>query len=109
MSGSDPDAGDLDDAPVAIEIEDAIDLHGFAPRDIPKVVVAYVDAASEKGFREVRIIHGKGTGFQRRRVRELLEAHPLVESFRDGTPERGAWGATIALLRAPDPARDGER
>lgn len=69
------------------------------------MVAAYVDAAYEKGFREVRLIHGKGTGFQRRRVREILAAHPRVVSFRDGTPDRGAWGATIAVLIASAPGR----
>ena len=47
----------------------------------------------------MRLIHGKGTGFQRKRVREVLAAHPRVASFSDGTPDRGAWGATIAVLR----------
>ena len=67
--------------------------------DIPDVVEAYVEAAAEKGYREVRLIHGKGRGVQRGRVQQILAGHPLVEEFFDAPPARGAWGATVARLR----------
>jgi DNA-nicking Smr family endonuclease len=82
-----------------LPIEDALDLHGFQPRDIPSVVEEYLLAASERGFREVRLIHGRGTGFQRQRVREVLASNPLVERFTDAPPQRGGWGATLVWLR----------
>ena len=81
-----------------LEIEDSIDLHAFAPRDVLSVVEAYLEAAHERGFREVRLIHGRGTGFQRARVRQLLAAHPLVLRFADAPPSRGGWGATLVWL-----------
>ncbi len=84
---------------VEVPIEDALDLHTFAPRDIPAVVAAYLEAAARKGLREVRLIHGKGKGFQRKRVREVLAEHPLVEDFQDAPPGRGAWGATLVWLK----------
>ena len=84
--------------PIVIPIEDALDLHAFAPREIPSVVESYLEAAVEAGFREVRLIHGRGRGVQRRRVHETLAASPLVERFADATPERGGWGATVAWL-----------
>ena len=83
---------------VVLEIEDSIDLHGFQPRDIPNVVEDYLEAAAEKGFSEVRLIHGRGKGVQRSRVQAILAAHPLVESFRDAPSTRGGWGATVAWL-----------
>lgn len=103
-----PGAADgIDDVPV-VAIEDVIDLHGFQPRDIPSVVEEYVRAAAEKGFREVRLIHGRGIGFQRRRVREVLASCPEVERFADAPAARGGWGATIVWLRPgvafPEPA-----
>ena len=58
-----------------IEIEDSIDLHGFQPREIPRVVESYLEAAIDEGYQEVRLIHGKGKGVQRKRVRELLARH----------------------------------
>jgi len=90
---------DEDDA-VVLPIEDAFDLHAFSPREIPQAVEAYLEAAVEAGFREVRLIHGRGTGFQRERVRRLLEGHPDVISFADAAPDRGGWGATVVVLRA---------
>lgn len=88
-----------DEAPAVLEIEDSIDLHGFRPRDIPSVVEDYLEAAWAKGFREVRLIHGRGVGVQRRRVQSALARHPLVESFRDAPATRGGWGATVAWLK----------
>jgi len=79
-----------------LPIEDSIDLHAFAPRDIPSVVEEYVRAAHEAGFREVRLIHGRGKGVQRGIVQSVLEKHPLVVSFADA-PE-SHLGATVAVL-----------
>jgi DNA-nicking Smr family endonuclease len=84
---------------VELPIEDAIDLHAFAPRDVRSVVSSYLDAAREAGFREVRLIHGRGIGVQRDAVRSLLANHPRVESFVDAPPDRGGWGATVVRLR----------
>jgi dsDNA-specific endonuclease/ATPase MutS2 len=86
---------------VVMPIEDSIDLHTFAPRDVASVVEEYLYEAQNKGFEEVRIIHGKGKGVQRRIVRGVLERHPAVESFRDASGSRGGWGATVAVLRRP--------
>ena len=88
--------------PVVLPLEDHIDLHPFAPRDIPSVVEEYVWQCHEEGLREVRIIHGRGKGVQRRIVQSALEKNPLVESCHDAPPERGGWGATVAAIRAKD-------
>ena len=96
--GATDDHDDADDA-VVVPIEDSLDLHTFLPREIQAVVESYLDAAREAGFREVRLIHGRGTGFQRDRVRSVLAGRGDVESFVDAPPERGGWGATIVVLR----------
>jgi DNA-nicking Smr family endonuclease len=83
---------------VELPIEDSIDLHAFAPRDVKDVVGSYLEAAREAGFREVRIIHGRGIGAQRETVRALLARHPAVAAFADAPPERGGWGATIVVF-----------
>ncbi len=88
--------------PIEVPIEDALDLHPFRPAEIPAVVESYLEAAHAAGFREVRLIHGKGTGVQRAAVRRVLASSPIVERFAEAPPERGGWGATIAWL-----ARDG--
>jgi DNA-nicking Smr family endonuclease len=88
-----------------IPIEDSIDLHTFAPRDIPSVVEEYVNAAHEAGLREVRLIHGRGKGIQRGIVQSTLDKHPLVAEFWDA-PE-SHLGATVVRLINQDKAEDG--
>ncbi len=87
---------------VVVPIEDRLDLHAFRPEEIPDVVASYLEAAGEKGLREVRLIHGKGIGVQRERVRSVLAGHPLVESFSDAPAGRGHWGATLVWLRGKE-------
>src|SRR5213594_3121880 len=72
-----------------VPIEDFIDLHTFQPKEIRIVVEEYLYQAIQRGFREVRIIHGRGIGVQREIVRSILEKHPSVISFRD-LPDRGS-------------------
>lgn len=85
--------------PVRIPIEDALDLHAFAPRDVSSVVDEYLKEAHARGFAEVRLIHGRGIGVQRRIVQSVLAKHPLVAGFADAPPERGGFGATIVQLK----------
>lgn len=85
------------DEPHRIPIEDALDLHAFAPRDVKSVVDEYVYAAHASGLREVRLIHGRGKGIQRAMVQQVLERHPLVEAFWDAGESH--LGATVARLR----------
>ena len=80
-----------------IPIEDVLDLHTFNPRDIKSVVEEYVNAAWERGLREVRLIHGRGRGVQRGIVQQALERHPLVIEFWDA-PE-SHLGVTVVRLR----------
>jgi DNA-nicking Smr family endonuclease len=87
------------DEPVVLPLEDSIDLHPFAPKDIPSVVEEYLEQCVAAGLSEVRIIHGRGVGVQRNIVRSLLERHPEVDSFQDAPPEAGGWGATRVVLR----------
>ncbi len=86
--------------PVVLPIEDRIDLHPFAPRDVLAVVEACLEAALGAGFREVRLIHGRGIGVQRANVQAFLSRHPDVERFADAPPDRGGYGATLVWLRA---------
>ena len=86
-----------DDEPLKIPIEDAIDLHAFAPRDILSVVDEYLYAAREAGFTEVRLIHGRGKGVQRAAVQRLLRDHPLVAGYSDAAESH--LGATLVRIR----------
>ncbi|HXR75818.1 MAG TPA: Smr/MutS family protein [Bryobacteraceae bacterium] len=95
----DPDVNDFD--AVELPIEDSLDLHAFAPRDVKQAVEAYLEEVHVRGFPVVRIIHGRGIGVQREIVRKVLERNPFVAQFHDASPEAGGWGATVVKLR-PD-------
>ena len=88
-----------DSPPHRIPIEEVLDLHPFRPSEVVSVVEEYLEAAAAAGFRQVRLIHGKGKGVQRQVVAALLARHPMVESYTVAPPEAGGWGATIAWLR----------
>lgn len=83
---------------VDIEITDSLDLHAFHPSDVNAVVTEYLKEAHKKGFRVVRIIHGKGVGVQREIVRKVLAETEFVKSFKNAPEFSGSWGATIAVL-----------
>lgn len=93
---SDPFAG-LD--AVELPITDVLDVHSFRPAEVADVVREYLDAAYEKGLRQLRIIHGRGIGVQRRTVRTLLERDSRVIEFGDAPAEAGGWGATWVRMR----------
>lgn len=84
---------------VELPITDVLDLHSFRPAEVPDVVRDYLDAAYEKGLRDLRIIHGKGVGVQRQTVRTLLGRDPRVEWYGDAPLEAGSWGATRVKMR----------
>ena len=89
----------LDLEVVRIPIEDWIDLHTFSPKEIPSLLEEYLLECQKKGFKEVRIIHGKGKGVQMNIVHSFLKKSPLVESFKLAPPVAGSWGATIVYLK----------
>lgn len=88
-----------EDDPVDIPITDVFDLHTFHPRDVRNAVEAYLEEAHVRGFRYLRIIHGRGIGVQREIVRTVLSSTSFVQSFSDAPIEAGGWGATIVTLR----------
>jgi len=93
------DADDPFPEPIEIEITDVFDLHTIPPRDVKRVVEEYLTIAREKGFRSVRIIHGKGIGVQRDLVRSILARTDFVFDWTDAPPDAGGLGATILRFR----------
>ena len=85
--------------PIVIPIEDSLDLHTFRPAEVKDLLDDYLEGACNKGFEEVLIIHGKGSGVLRQRVQSILGKHPLVLGFRQPDASRGGWGATVVFLR----------
>ncbi len=79
---------------VAFDIGDVLDLHSFPPKEVGDLVRDWLDLAYANGLRHLRVIHGKGIGAQRERVRKILEKDPRVVAFGDPPGEAGGWGAT---------------
>ena len=95
----DPDAATA--APVVVEFGDEIDLHGIPGRDVDPLVDEFVHSARARGRRCVTIIHGRGSGILRRRVRARLARNPGVERFADASGRaRGATAVWLAPLAA---------
>src|SRR5256714_15669454 len=84
----------VEDEPVELPIEESFDLHPFRPEEVRDVTREYLEQARARGFREVRLIHGRGKGVQRANVQALLRALPLVLGFRDDAH----LGATVVTL-----------
>lgn len=87
------------DEPFEIEITDVFDLHGFLPSEMSKATRIYLKEARKKGFKWVRIIHGRGIGMQRDMVRKILAETDFVKSFKDGDELSGGWGAQIVKFK----------
>jgi DNA-nicking Smr family endonuclease len=83
---------------VEYPIDGSLDLHMFAPKDVPSVVEEYLSECHAKGIFEVKIVHGKGKGVLRRTVHALLEKHPMVQDFKLDTGP-SSWGATLVRLK----------
>jgi len=85
--------------PVELPITDVLDLHSFPPSQVPDLVRDWLDEVCLRGYRDVRIIHGRGIGVQRRTVRSILSRDPRVAGFGDAPAEAGGWGATLVRLK----------
>ncbi len=97
--GEPPDQDPPSGEPVALPLDGTLDLHAFAPSDVAELVPEWIDASRAAGLRELRVVHGKGTGALRRSVEALLARHPLVLTYRPAGEDAGGWGATLVTLR----------
>ena len=76
-----------------------LDLRGQRVDEAETSLARALDAASVADLRELRVIHGKGTGALRERVAEVLGRDSRVERFRAGKPGEGGYGVTVARIR----------
>ncbi|KKL59217.1 hypothetical protein LCGC14_2217570, partial [marine sediment metagenome] len=76
-----------------------IKLIGLRVDEALQILEPFLNSASLSSLDFVRVIHGIGTGALRKAVREHLEEHPLVESFRPGEQHEGGDGATVVVLK----------
>lgn len=80
-------------------IKTEIDLRGKNIEEARQDLDFYLDDAYLAGLKEVRIIHGKGTGVLRKGVEDYLRTHKMVLEFRQGDFNEGGTGVTIASIK----------
>ena len=72
-----------------------IDLRGARLQEAMEAVMHYCDDAQMLGVRNVRIIHGKGTGVLREEIQKYLRTVPGVVSVADEDIRHGGTGVTL--------------
>ena len=80
-------------------VDGVLDLHTFRPDETAELVEEYLRICLEDNISQVRIIHGKGKGVQRRIVHSLLQRLDFVSSFQAAEETAGGWGATTVTLK----------
>ena len=73
-----------------------VDLRGMDSVEAICVMDRYLDEAMRSTLKQVRIIHGKGTGVLRKAVHESLKRNKYVKKYRLGVYGEGEDGVTIA-------------
>ena len=76
-----------------------INLIGARVEAALETLDAYLDRATHSTLRELRVVHGHGTGRLRDAVRSHLRRHPAVADQRPGAENEGGNGATVVTLR----------
>lgn len=79
-------------------ISSELDLRGKRVDEAMDETEKYLDDALIAGLKDVRIIHGKGTGVLREVVTDILKSHPGIKSYRLGGYNEGGDGVTVASL-----------
>jgi DNA mismatch repair protein MutS2 len=81
-----------------LKVSPELDVRGMSADEALLLVEQRLDEAFRVGLRELRIVHGKGTGTLRRAVRDMLSRHALVRSHASAEPRKGGDGVTLVDL-----------
>jgi DNA mismatch repair protein MutS2 len=76
-----------------------LNLIGTRGEDATRQLQIFIDDAYLLGFKQVRIVHGKGYGILRKLVREWLKQSSLVEYVQDEHIESGGDGVSIVNIK----------
>lgn len=80
-------------------IKTEIDIRGNNFEDARVIVDKYIDDAYLSGIKEIRIIHGKGTGVLREKIRDYLRKNKYVKHYEDAPSNQGGYGATVVEFK----------
>ena len=76
-----------------------LNLIGVRGEEAMKQLQQYLDDAYILGFKQVKIVHGKGYGILRKLVREYLKKSKIVEMVSDEHVEMGGDGVSVVILK----------
>lgn len=80
-------------------VSSVINIIGLRVDEALSKIEPFLNHTSLAGFSEVTIIHGIGTGALSNAVRDYLNDHPLIKSFRRGSRQEGGAGVTVAEMK----------
>ena len=83
----------------SLNITNEINLIGKNIDEAILELETYLPNAKGKGYKEVRIVHGKGTGALRKGVQKYLKTNKMVEKYRNGEFGEGDFGVTIVTFK----------
>lgn len=83
----------------ATNVKSEIDIRGKNFEDAKDIVDKYLDDAYLSGLKSVRIIHGKGTGVLRQKLREHFRSVKTIKSYKDAEYNEGGDGVSVVTLK----------
>ena len=81
-------------------VQDGIDLHGMTRNQAAAVVAQFLDQCLARGLHCVRIVHGKGMGILKAKLRKWLPQREEVLAYCQAPANDGGSGALLVLLKS---------
>jgi DNA mismatch repair protein MutS2 len=81
-----------------MESKTEIDVRGLEADEAIRAAERFLEDAVVAGLPTARIIHGKGKGILRERMKNWLSKNSLVKEFRLGEIREGGTGVTVVTL-----------
>jgi DNA-nicking Smr family endonuclease len=81
-------------------VEGQLDLHGLDRHAALSETSEFLRKARKRGLRCVRIVHGKGLGVLKAKLRRWLPMKDEVLAFTQAPAREGGAGALLALLKS---------
>ena len=75
-----------------------IDVRGLRGDEALQKVTEFIDEAVMLDSKNLRSLHGTGTGALRQIIREYLSTNPVVGSYSDEQVQLGGAGITVVKL-----------
>lgn len=75
-----------------------LDVRGMRGDEAVARVAKYIDEALTTGHREIKILHGTGTGALKSMIRDYLRTQPIVKRCYDEKVDLGGAGITVVEL-----------